>query len=80
MEWLEPCNKHIRNEQKALPALVIFIKAPQDSASDKLANSSTGDVNGLMVRLVALFAQELHAIDEQTVYDRYVVWVVQMVD
>jgi hypothetical protein len=80
LEWFEAGDKHVGDEEQACPSLMIFVETPQDTASNEFANSSACVVHRLMVGLIALLSQELHAVDEQTVDNGDIIGIVQVVD
>jgi hypothetical protein len=80
LEGLETGDEHIGDEEQACPTLVVFVETSQHTASDEFADSGACVVHRLMVGLVALLTQELHAVDEQAVNNGDIIGIVQVVD
>jgi hypothetical protein len=59
---------------------MVFVETPQHTTSDEFANSGACVVDRLMVGLIALLSQELHAVDKQAVNNGDIIGIVQVVD
>ena len=58
----------MRQQQEALAALVVFVKAAKDAGGDELAERGARPVHILAVGEVSLLLQEVCAVDQQAVH------------
>ena len=79
-EGLEARDEDCGEFQEAFGTGVVLVVAAQDLLGDDFAEESAGEVYGLVVGVVGLLADELHAVYEEAVDKREILHAVVFVD
>ena len=67
MKRIKSCHKNVGQEEEARAVGIVFMKSPEDTASEEFAQSGTSIADALM-DLEGLFTLELDSVGEQAVY------------
>jgi hypothetical protein len=59
---------------------MIFVIASEDAAGEELAKVCPRHVHSLVMGLIGLLPEELYTVDQQTVHDRHIIRIVEVVD